>query len=131
MHTQEIVLTYLKALAARDLNAIMPLFSEKVDWDVPGNETLAPWLGKRETAEEVKEFYHLLWKNTEAIDANIDHLFIDGSHAVVTGTFSSKMLQTGAVYTSLFFIHLTVENDLIVRYRLLEDSYGVVKALSV
>ena len=41
------------------------------------------------------------------------------------------MLETGKVVDSLFFILMTLEDDLIVRYRLLEDTLSVSKALTL
>jgi ketosteroid isomerase-like protein len=129
--TQEITTQFLSALSERNIDAIVNLFADEVDWYIPGNETLAPWLGKRSTRQEVKEFYQLLWQSTLPVAATIDHIFVDGNKAVIAGSFTSKMLQTGAMCTSLFFIHFTVINNQIVRYRLLEDTYEVVKALTL
>lgn len=128
--TQEIINSYLTALSERNLPAIVALFAEKVDWYIPGNQTLAPWLGKRENREEVKAFYTLLWENTVPVGANIDHIFTDGNQVMITGDFTTLMLQTNRTVESLFSIYFTVENNLIVRYRLLEDSYAVAKALT-
>lgn len=128
--TQEIVQKYLKALSERNLEEIMQLFSDKVDWLVPGNQSLAPWVGQRQTRDEIKTFFQLLWQNTEPISANISAIMIEGFQAMITGNFASRMLATNAVFESLFFISLTIENNRIVSYRLLEDTYGLVKALS-
>ena len=128
--THEITNSFLKALSERNLDAIVNLFAEKVDWYIPGNKTLAPWLGKRETRQEIKEFFTLLWQNTLPIAANVDHIFVDGNAVVITGDFTTRMLQTNAICESIFFIHFTVQDNLIVRYRLLEDSYAVAKTLT-
>jgi uncharacterized protein len=134
MSTNEVTLNtvqaFLGAMGTRDLDAIVELFSEEVDWFIPGDETLAPWLGKREDKEGVRDFFSLLWPATEPLSAQVDHLFVDGDKAVVIGEFSTRMLATGKVVDSLFHIHLTVENGFITRYRLLEDSLAVYRALA-
>ena len=127
LHT---IQNYLGALAQRDLEKLLTFFPENVDWLVPGNEEVAPWLGKKSTKKEIKAFFELLWANTEPLGATIDHILAEDNHAVVTGEFSSRMTRTGKTYESSFSIHFTIENGLIIRYRLLEDSYGLVKALS-
>ncbi|MES2456120.1 MAG: nuclear transport factor 2 family protein [Bacteroidota bacterium] len=131
--TNEITLNtaqaFLGAMGSRNLDAITALFAEQVDWFIPGDEILAPWLGKREDREGVRDFFSLLWPATEPLSAQVDHLFVDGDKAVVIGEFSTRMLATGKVVDSLFHIHLTVENGLITRYRLLEDSLAVYRAL--
>ena len=119
------VQNFLKHLGERNLSALVDLFAENVDWFIPGNEALAPWLGRRSTRAEVQHFFELLWENTEPVSASIDHMFIDNEHAVITGEFSTRMLKTGKVVDSLFSIQMTVLENKIVRYRLLEDSYAV------
>lgn len=128
--TQEITNSFLKALSERDLEAIVHLFADQVDWYIPGNQKLAPWLGKRTTRQEIKEFYALLWENTVPVAASIDHISVGEKDVVITGNFSTRMLQTNKIFHSIFSIHFTVENNRIVRYRLLEDSYGLTKALT-
>ena len=128
--TLNTVQAFFKAMDQRDLNAIVELFSEQLDWFIPGDEKLAPWLGKREDKDGVRDFFSLLWSATEPITAQVDHLFVDGDQAVVVGTFSTRMLTTGKVVDSLFYIDLTIEGGLITRYRLLEDSLAVYRALA-
>ena len=127
---ESIIQKFLKYLTGRELDELSALFSDDIDWYIPGDETKAPWLGKRNSRQEIVDFYKLLWKNTEAVSAEVSNIYIDDTSAIIEGEFSTRMLQTGKVVDSLFFIHLTVENDLIVKYRLLEDSYAVSKALS-
>ncbi len=100
-----------------------------MDWDIPGDQKLAPWLGKRNNKKEVAEFFNLLWKSTEPISAKIDHILVEEKLAVIIGEFSTRMLATGKIVDSLFSIHITVEDNLIIKYRLQEDSYGVSVAL--
>lgn len=62
LHT---IQNYLGALAQRDLEKLLTFFPENVDWLVPGNEEVAPWLGKKSTKKEVKAFlnYYGLTQN--------------------------------------------------------------------
>ncbi len=101
------------------------MFSEKIDWYIPGDKEKASWLGRRKNRQEVEEFYELLWKNTSPLSATIENILFDGNTAVIIGEFSTKMLLTDNTVHSLFCIQITVENNLIVRYRLIEDSYAV------
>jgi uncharacterized protein len=126
---QQIVQQFLQYLSQRDLENITSLFADKIDWYIPGDEQKAPWLGKRTSKHEVKAFFDLLWSDTDPVDATIDHVFIDGNRAVIAGSFSTKMLKTGRIVDSLFFIHMVIDNDRIVWYRLLEDSLAVSRSL--
>ncbi|RZJ74014.1 MAG: hypothetical protein EOO45_09765 [Flavobacterium sp.] len=128
--TQDVVNMYMQALSERNLEKIMPLFADDIDWYIPGNETLAPWLGKRSNKQEVKEFFTLLWSNTKPLSASVTDFLFDNNTAVITGNFSTEMQKTGRIVNSLFFIQMTVENSRITKYRLLEDTYAVFTALT-
>ena len=120
---------FFNAMAQRNLDDILPLFADNVDWYIPGNETLAPWLGRRSTKADVAEFYTMLWQHTMPISGEIFHSMTQGNVTLTSGRFMVKMLQTDRIYESLFFTEITVENNLITKYRLLEEGYGLVVAL--
>ncbi len=128
--TKKIIEQFLQHLAGRNLPELLALFSEKIDWYVPGDVEKVPWLGRRKNKEELREFYELLWNSIEPLSAQINNVFIESNAAVISGEFSTKMLETSKIVDSLFFIQITVENDLIIKYRLLEDSYAVSVALT-
>jgi uncharacterized protein len=129
--TQNVIQTFFKHLSERNLKDLADLFSDNIDWYIPGDETKAPWLGRRGTRQEVSEFYELLWKNTEPISVEIENVFIDNDKAIIAGEFSTRMLQTGKIVDSLFFIQITIKDNLIIKYRLLEDSLAVAKSLTI
>ncbi|MDR6457389.1 ketosteroid isomerase-like protein [Chryseobacterium vietnamense] len=128
-NTQETVQQFLHFLSGRNLTELINLFSDTVDWYIPGDEQKAPWLGVRNNKQEISGFFELLWKNTEPVSAKIDHIFNDDENAVITGEFVTKMLATGHIVESLFCIQMRIQNNKIIRYRLLEDSLAVSKAL--
>jgi len=127
--TTDVVNNFIKYLSTRDLESLVQLFGETIDWFIPGDESRAPWLGRRNTRLEVENFYKLLWSETEPITAEISAIFIIDDKAAITGSFSTKMLRTGRGVTSLFCIQMTVQSGEIIRYTLLEDSYAVSEAL--
>ncbi|MEO6695723.1 MAG: nuclear transport factor 2 family protein [Ignavibacteria bacterium] len=122
---QQVVQQFLKSLAERNSYELLQLFSENTDWYIPGDKERAPWLGRRNSREEIRTFYELLWKNTQPVSAQIDHTLTDKDTAIITGEFKTKMLQTNKIVESPFCIQMTVENGLITRYLILEDSYAV------
>lgn len=128
--TQNIVQQFLQHLTQRSLPDLVSLFSDEVDWYIPGDQSKAPWLGRRSTRQDIATCYQMLWEHVEPLSASIDHIFIDGNDAAITGEFSSRMLQTGKTVDSPFCIRITIEDGLITRYRLLEDSFAVSVALT-
>jgi hypothetical protein len=128
--TRKTVLNFYQALSDQNLEAVASHFADELYWSIPGEQSLAPWLGERKNRQEVKEFFQSLWKSIEPVGAKIDHILAEGNTALVSGNFASRMLHTGKVFESVFFTQFTVENNVIVRYLLLEDTNGLVKALT-
>jgi len=126
----DVVLSYYSALGERNIEKIIEMFPKELDWYVPGDETIAPWLGARNTCDQVREFFELLWQNTEAVSAMIDHIAVVGNVVISSGNFVTRMVKTEKVYKSLFFTEITIVEGLIVKYRLLEDTLGLVRALN-
>lgn len=129
-HTQQIVKKFLEYLDNRDLNNLAHLFSEQVDWYIPGDEIKVPWLGRRNTRQAIMEFYQMLWKNTEPLFARVEGVFIEKEKAVIIGEFSTRMLPTGKILDSPFCIEMHIRDNEIVKYRLLEDSFAVSQAMT-
>lgn len=126
---ETIISNFFDAMAKRNLDNVLSFFADNVDWYIPGNETLAPWLGRRSVKAEVEQFYTMLWQQTTPISGEIFHSFTQGNVTLTSGRFKVKMLQTGQIYESLFFTEITVENNRITKYRILEEGYGLVVAL--
>ena len=123
--------TYLQRLAAGEPEALAALLVEPVDWDIPGNRAAAPWLGRRTTRDGVADYLRLLRASVQPIGVKIQHLLVDGEVAVVVGEFASRMLATGTIVESPFSMLFVVRDGLIVRFRLLEDSFAVAEACDV
>jgi ketosteroid isomerase-like protein len=128
--TRAVVDTYLQRLTGGELDRVAELFAEEVDWLIPGNQVVAPWVGQRHTRADVAEHYRMLAANIEPLHVNVDSLLAEGDVAVIVGDFASRMRATGKVVATPFSITLTVHDDQIVRFRLLEDSHAVVVALT-
>ena len=127
--TKDIARHFCQALGDRNLELIMPLLAEDIDWYVPGNQDIATWTGRRSHKNEIRAVLQDLWNNTEPLSVRIESVLAEEDFAVITGEFSTRMLSTMKIVNSIFSIHITVENDLIVKYRLQEDSFAVVAAL--
>lgn len=56
--TLEIINKFCQAPADRRPEEIMQFFADEVDWFIPGNEKLAPWLGKRTTKKRYRRSFN-------------------------------------------------------------------------
>ena len=127
---EAVVNRFLGALATRDLDTLVAVYAPDVDWYIAGNESVAPWLGRRSGHDEVRDFYERLWAAVEPVGFELEHILYDSDHCVITGQLSSRMMATGRLFESMFSAHITVCNGLITRYRVQEDSWGLVVALN-
>lgn len=128
--TRALVAEFFRRMGAREPESIAALFSTEVDWFIPGDPAVAPWVGRRGTRATVVEFYRMLFAAVAPLTVELRHLLVDGEVAVATGEFSSRMNATDRVLESLFSIDFTVHDGQIVRYRLMEDSHAVVVSLA-
>jgi ketosteroid isomerase-like protein len=127
--TKDILSDFLRYLQKRDLQNLVNLFANDVKWDIPGNVKDIKWLGERKNIVEIQDVFQTLWKETEPVSAEIHKILVDKTDVIIKGLFTTKMLATGKIVTSVFFIHFTVMEGKIIEYTLLEDSYAVSQSL--
>ena len=94
---QDVVQQYLGALGSRNLDGLLALVAPAVEWDLPGNQNLVPWLGKRSDRAGVRVSFELLWAAIEPISMTLQHMYFADQHCVITGELASRMRATGKV----------------------------------
>lgn len=122
---------FMENLMSRNLDKLLELFADTVDWYIPGDQHKAPWVGRRSSKQEIKEFFELLWADTEPLDASVQKIFTDDQHIAIVGDFVTRMLRTNTIVNSPFSIYIKIENNVIAYYRLMEDGFQVSQALAV
>ncbi|QKV93134.1 nuclear transport factor 2 family protein [Streptomyces sp. NA02950] len=127
--TRAAVQELLGRLVAGDPERIAALFAERVDWQIAENPA-AWWIRPRSTRADVAAHFRDLAEGVQPYpDGNtVDAVVVDGPEAVLTGTLAGIVRATGRAYHSPFAMRLTVENGLITRYRVYEDSLAIAAA---
>ncbi|QTF06533.1 SnoaL-like domain-containing protein [Brenneria izadpanahii] len=110
------------------LAAILELFADEVDWDIPGNLEAVPWIGPRRDREAVGAFYRELTARLAPERFEVQRILADDDTAVALGELASRVHATGGLIETPFAFVLTVRDGRIVRYRMLEDSHAVAVA---
>lgn len=133
---REIAVRYFERVAAfwaapdepQTLAAIVELFAEDVDWDIPGNLAAVPWIGPRGDREAVSAFYREMEMQIVPEHFEVERILADEEQVVALGELASRVKATGRLIETPFAFVLTVRDGRIVRYRMLEDSHAVAVA---
>nr|WP_232328106.1 nuclear transport factor 2 family protein [Kibdelosporangium sp. MJ126-NF4] len=133
--TRGVVTDFLAHLAAGQPDRIAELFAEKVDWqlDWPAEgHPAVPWIRPRSTRSDVAEHFRALneFHVPEKRGGLAPRILVDGPDAVVLGEIRQTAKTTGRAYIARCALHLTVDNGLITRYHVYEDSLTVAEAFS-
>ncbi|MFF7651572.1 nuclear transport factor 2 family protein [Streptomyces sp. NPDC007983] len=136
--TRDVVEELLRRIGEGDPEHIAELYAERGDWklDWPEDEhgrTATPWIRHRTTRAEAAAHYRELAEHhvPGAAATEIERILIDGDDAVVLGEIRQTARPTGRPYRARFALHLTVEDGLVTRHHVYEDSFAVARAFEV
>lgn len=128
--TRRVVAQFFERIGVgADPTAIASLFSEDVDWFVPGDERI-PWIGRKLGRAGVADFIRDLRRFTTPIRVDIRKIVTEGENAIALIELETQVTTTGSIIRTEAAFDFTVRDDLIVRFRLFEDSYAVSRAVN-
>lgn len=113
------------------LDKILALFSDGVDFYIPGDERTVTWIGKKRGRPGVAHFYEELRKQATPQQFDIHFSIIDGEKAVLVGELQTLVKRTGKLINSEFAFVFKVESRQITHFRLFEDSWAVANAVRI
>lgn len=113
---------------AEDVREIAELVSENVDWLVAGNTHAVPWIGRKHGRKGAAEFYAQIRAQVSSEHFEIKDLLIKDKRVVAIGELASRVKQTGKLIETEFVLDMCIEDGLITRFRMFEDSHAVSEA---
>lgn len=127
--TRAVLEAFLSARLAGDIDRLVALFADEVDWMLAENPGV-PWIRPRTTAAECAAQFVELMEHTMPEDAraSIDTILVDGCDAVLMGRLSGTVRTTRKSFDGPFALHLTVEDGRITRHHLYENSRSIADA---
>jgi len=133
--TRAIVEEFLRRTGDGDADRIAELFARRVDWRLDWPEAghpAVPWIRPRQTRADVADHFRMLatYHVPEQQAASVTGILVDGAQAVVLTRISQTVRATGRPYSIACALHLTVEDGVITRYHVYEDSLTVATALA-
>ncbi|MGX1812024.1 nuclear transport factor 2 family protein [Nocardia sp. NPDC055321] len=133
--TRAVVEELLRRIGAGDPEGIAALYAPRTDWKLDWPETehgraATPWIRQRTTGADAAEHFRAIADHhlPEGAGTVIERVLVDGPDAVITGEIRQTARTTGRAYRSRFALHVTVEDGLITRHHVYEDSLSVAQA---
>lgn len=129
--SRTVVEKFLERLGSQDPDGIQELFSEEIDWQVPGSDAL-PWTGRRTRREEVAPYFTTMWSHFAHGRSKVvlERVVVDGGDVVLLAVFTHTVVASGKEFTTPVAMHLVVEGGRIVRMHLYEDTLTVAEAFN-
>ncbi|MFE4862276.1 nuclear transport factor 2 family protein [Streptomyces sp. NPDC056670] len=128
--TTETIQEFFTRFGAGDLTALLDLFTDEVDWNVPGSATV-PWTGRRTTKEELTAFFVSAGEEVETTERfEVDSIVAEGDTGVALGRFIHVIRRTGKKFSSEFALHIAVADGRIRLYHMFEDGAAAAEAFA-
>jgi ketosteroid isomerase-like protein len=127
--TKQTVDKFFEYVQAKNPDKISSVVSENVDWYIFESKYM-PWTGHRSKREEVSELFKTLFSYfVEGSDKFEAHSFLlRGNEVAVFGIVQRTVKKTGKGFKMPFAMHITVENNLISKFSLYEETLIIEKA---
>lgn len=133
--TRTVVEELLRRIGRGDPEHVAEMYAERGDWKLDWPEAehgraATPWIRYRSTRADATAHYRELAAHHVPGQAatKIERILVDGDHAVVLGEIRQTARSTGRAYRARFALHLTVEDGLVTRHHVYEDSLAVAQA---
>jgi len=112
----------------QDPDEIATLFADDLVFEIQGDDGVLPWVGKSSGKQAIVDFISKIRVLTEPIKFDVEDILASDSRAAILGALETKIKATGKITATQFAIILTVKDDLVTRFQMLEDSFDVSKA---
>jgi ketosteroid isomerase-like protein len=130
LKTKQTVEKFFEYVGAKDPEKIASMVSENVDWYIFESKYM-PWTGHRSKREEVSELFKTLFSyfvdGSEKLEAQ--SFLLRGNEVAVFGFVERTVKKNGKHFKMPLAIHVTVENNLISKFSLYEETLIIEKVL--
>lgn len=107
---------------------IAALCSTDLDWHVPGDAGVLPWVGKKTGSKAIADFVRDTQTLLQRESFDIYDILSSNERAVILGHLRSRVQATSKLIDSAFAIVLTFSDGKLASFLMLEDSYAISKA---
>lgn len=130
IQTKQTAEKFFGYIGAKDPEKIASMVSENVDWYIFESKYM-PWTGHRFKRAEISALFTTLFSyfvdGSEKLEAQ--SFLVRGNEVAVFGFVERTVKKNGKHFKMPLAIHLTVENNLISKFSLYEETLIIEKAL--
>ena len=113
-----------------DPDAIAAPFAEDLVFEIQGDDGVMPWIGRKTGRKAMADFMRDLHAMTEPLAFDVEDVLASEKRAVIVGALRTRIKATGKVTATQFALVLTIADDVVTRFQMLEDSYDLSQAAS-
>ena len=128
--TKETVEKFFGYIGSKNPEGIASMISEKVDWYIFESKYM-PWTGHRSKREEISVLFKTLFSyfvdGSEKLEAK--SFLLRGNEVAVFGFVERTVKKNGKHFKMPLAIHITIENNLISKFSLYEETLIIEKVL--
>lgn len=104
---------------------IAALFSPDVSFEIPGEDDILPWIGRKTGRAAVINFVAGLRTLTEPVMFAVNDVLANDTRAVILVNFATRIKATGQTIISSAAIVLETSGGAVTRFLMMEDSFEV------
>jgi len=114
--------------SGQDPDEIAALFDADLLFEIQGDDRVLPWIGRKTGRQAVADFIRDIRAMTEPVTFDVEDILASDSRAAIIGALQTRIKATGRITATQFAIILTITDDVVTRFQMLEDSFDVSKA---
>lgn len=107
---------------------IAALCAPDLDWNIPGDSGVLPWVGHKTGNSAIAEFVRDTQTMIQRESLEIHEVVASEHRAIILGELRSRVTATTKMIDTAFAIVLTFSGDKIASFLMLEDSFATSNA---
>jgi uncharacterized protein len=119
----------LAGIGGEDPDILAKMFAKDLRMEIQGDDGVLPWIGKKTGRQAAADFFRAIRVLTEPVKFEVEDVLGSDDRAVIIGELATRIKASGKVADSQFAIILTISSNTITRFQMLEDSFGLSRAV--
>ena len=117
--------------SGRDPSHIAASFAQDLVFEIQGDDDVLPWVGHKSGREAIADFIRDQRALTEPLAFEVEDVLASETRAIIVGKLRTRIKATDRIVATQFALVLTITDDVITRFQMLEDSYAVSQAARI